>query len=212
MTSPADVLASRRADLLEAVRLEDVEAAKDPEEEPYRSQYAARTTFQSVLGSLPEDGEPRIRAAATALTARLGANFFDTEERPEGEARLLEAMSLCSRAIAATSADAPLFICTLIQALNTLGRLFAAREAYKEGLRWLEEADRLYEKYREEDRAVCAPVSFEGLLGLDEEAPTDAQEWRRFEALHTKTLYFLAQVNCKDFPKGKLQETARECM
>ena len=172
-------------DFVEAQRLTK-ESQLDPEEEPYRSLYAARellSGLQSKLESCPAQETEDYVVLCACLQLHLGLNYLNTEEMSRGE-ELLEASVRCVEVLASKVRTASL----CVEAYNQLGILWGNRGEQQKALEYLLKAKAVYESHI----ALPPPITDSQWLAGKEES--EQQREKEFEGLHTHTLFYLAQV------------------
>ena len=179
-------------DFVEAERLTSEESPRDPPEEPYRSLYAARellTALQSKLQSCPveEGGGGGGGEDATVLSAglqlQLALNYMGTEEPTRG-VELLEACSQGVEGLRSKVKTASL----CVEAYNQLGIAWGNWGEQQKALEYLLKAKAVYESHI----ALPPPITSSQWLAGREESEQERET--AFEALHTHTLFYLAQV------------------
>ncbi|XP_055503286.1 KIF-binding protein [Leucoraja erinacea] len=176
-----------------AVNLSEVESKRDPENEPYRSKYAARELLKEMKAGqrAPADEERGADGLwlqrLGVLELQLGLNHAETEELSAGEehlakcVRLLEAFKLC-----------PETVSVFIQAENQLGILWAGLEEMEKAKTYLEDAEALYNQYTKE--IGTPPWDTHEHFLAEEDRLSEQERQKRFEKVYTHTLYYLAQV------------------
>ncbi|KAM5142445.1 KIF-binding protein [Mantella aurantiaca] len=181
----------------QAITASEVEAKKDPENEPYRSKYRARELLRevrAVLGAEEESGEHRdedghriLAARRAVIEYRLGVNHTDTEEMSAGEEHLMKGTRILERY--RLSHDC---VSTYIQAQNNLGILWADRGEILIAQRYLESAESLYCQYMK--KIGKPPIDSDEHFTPEEQKLTEQERSKRFERVYTHTMYYLAQV------------------
>ncbi|KAL8611151.1 hypothetical protein ACOMHN_064441 [Nucella lapillus] len=185
------------------------EASKnDPEDEPYKSFYEAREILSDIRTKLQEmqnenPSNKDLLLALSSVDLHLGSNFTDTDETSTGEEYLskivktLEDMKMEEGAVS-----------IYLHALNHLGILWCARGRHDKAKEYLDQAENLFHEYKKNvgDAPKRADEFFQKLE--DDESELLRQRARKFEATHTHTLYYKAQVLAK---LGDDQGSAKYC-
>lgn len=187
-------------EIAKAAQLNDIESKNDPDTDPYKSKYKAREIWQDLKNSIDkvatDISDERWSFLLAGLDMRLGINFIETEELSTGEERL----SKCLETLKDHRMDKR--TCTTVQqVLNHLGILWASRRRPENALKYLEDAQTLYNEYKHE--VGNAPHKPEEIFKVSKEGEEDTllkDREERFESTYTHTLYYLAQVY------GKLEE------
>ena len=189
--------------LEEARKLSEVESKDDPEDDPFKSKYKARTILQAfkskIEGFLNDDpSNESLMFLSAAVTYRLAVNFLETEELHYGEDNLKEVINSVEQHRLRKEG------CNILQnAYNQMGILCSSRSNLNEALGFLSNAEELYKEFSHE--VGGGPLSVDEIL----QAPSgdeDSKEHSRtetFEGTYTHTLYYLAQVY------GKLEEAKK---
>ena len=175
-------------DFVEAQRLTKEESSSDPDEEPYRSLYAARdllSSLQEKLEQCPDEvkNSEDFAIVRAYLQLHLGKNFLNAEERSLGEELLEECVQGVER-LGNKVKTASLSI----QAYNQLGVLWGNRGEQQKALEYLLKAKAVYESHI----ALPPPLTDSQLLSGREES--EQKREKEFEGHHTHTLFYLAQV------------------
>ena len=164
------------------------ESDQDPPEEPYRSLYAARelmSALQTKLESCPvdaQDAEDRAVLCAS-LQLHLGLNYLGTEELTRGG----ELLEMCIRGVEGLASKVKTAsVC--LETYNQLGILWGNWGEHQKALEYLLKAKAVYESHI----ALPPPITFSQWLSGREES--EQQREKSFEAQHTHTLFYLAQV------------------
>ncbi|XP_037072888.1 KIF-binding protein-like [Pollicipes pollicipes] len=188
---------SVRDKLERAIHLLEVVSASDPEDEPYKSKYAARELLNDAKFQLERHIEQSdvIGPASHQLAAvlyYLGYIGVETDEPSAGE-ELLEA------SLRAAPALGPCTVISTLSALNQLGLVWSRRGEHNRSQHYLQTAETVYQQYR--DQVTLKPVEMSELFREgrpDDEKTDDSKEGRsgqtKLEELHTLTLYYLAQA------------------
>ncbi|XP_043230360.1 KIF-binding protein-like [Amphibalanus amphitrite] len=194
----AETQASIYEKFQKAMHLLEVESPKDPEEEPYKSKYAARDLLNEIKFQLERHIEQSdvITEAGHQLAAvlfYLGYISVETDEPSAGE-QLLE------EAVRAAPALGPCTVLSTLNALNQLGLVWSRRGEHNRSQHYLQTAETVYQKYKEQVtlKPVDLPDLFRPSRSDGEEKTDDSKEGRsgltKLEELHTLTLYYLAQA------------------
>ncbi|ELU13558.1 hypothetical protein CAPTEDRAFT_229238 [Capitella teleta] len=203
MASTAEFLRENISKFEEADRLFDIESKTDPENEPYKSKYAAREIWHGLRRQIDEilergetdpsapDGPPDLEVLRGVLDVKLAGNYADTEELATGE----EILNKCIGRLEKWKLHP--MICSIVQrAYNELGILWTGRRQPDKAKDFLLQAKQIYWEYKKE--VDCSPHSFKELTEiLNNEQSEDERVQKRlaeFENAYTHTLYFLAQV------------------
>ena len=174
-------------DFVEAERLTQ-ESSQDPPEEPYRSLYAARhllSGLQEKLGRCPveRESEEDTTVLRACLLLSLGLNHLNTEEMSRGE----ELMETCLREVEGLPSKVKTASIS-VEVYNQLGILWGNWGEQQKALEFLLKAKAVYESHI----ALPPPITTSQWLAGREESE-EVRE-KEFEALHTHTLFYLAQV------------------
>lgn len=192
----------------------DTQAIDDPDEEPFRSKYAANALLESLDAQLaplllpPASGaDPAAVAERDALldvralvTQRRGAIAVDTEDWAKGEPLLMEARAQLARAGASPSSCRA----ALLDANNTLGVLWTNRSEPARALTFLRDAETVYDPTRRRADSGDGRRDGDGGGGGSTGTARTAEE----EAGYTQTLFYLAQVLGQ---LGEEEESAAMC-
>lgn len=165
----------------------------DPENEPYKSKYAAGDILKEMqiklVKLLDENITDNDRNIITAMLAVIWLNMgiisVDTEELSAGEEQLTNCVDLLVDGELRSEA-----IIVVLSALNQLGILWAQRDKPETSQKFLEKAERIYKEFKSTERPK--PVLMATLFNQKDEDEADADEI--VERLHTLTLYYLAQI------------------
>ena len=173
-------------DFVEAERLAK-ESSADPPEEPYRSLYAARkllTELQARLERCEERGcEDDLAVLRACLLLHIGLNLLATDELSEGE----EMIEACLREVDGLP-DKIKTASICVEAYNQLGIVWGNWGEQQKALEFLLKAKAVYESHI----ALPPPITDSQWLAGREES--EGEKEKAFEALHTHTLFYLAQV------------------
>lgn len=150
------------------------QSANDPEEEPYKSLYAASELLDEFIKKnehLKETCETDI----AQLICKQGLVLCETDLLKSGEDALLKGLDVLVKF--------PEEHCLAIQeSYNSLGILWCTRGSYDESLAWLSKAESLYEA------TIKTPFRSE----------RSEEDVKQLEAQYTQTLFYLAQVHRHD--------------
>ncbi|KNC53735.1 uncharacterized protein AMSG_09448 [Thecamonas trahens ATCC 50062] len=200
--------ASERVELVKTV--DALEAAEDPVERCFDSKYAARSHLEAALAASGDSAADRVgdgghdgggEAVSDAkgrgaieweayLGYRLGLNYLATEERSEGEQKLLQALENGLTDISPLAA---------LDAHNSLAVLYANRSEVEASEEHLTAAIELYQQMARPPPSVIPGVT-------DDDDGSAAS--RFLEHLHTTSLFVLAQVAAA---AGRVDESAQCC-
>ena len=210
---------------LTAVDLCYIQSQNDPENEPYRSKYAARKIFEELheleldtvdvviskdLQALSihddkfvpieseDDGMGKNQfLIRLVLDYHIGTIFCDTDERSEGETRLQNVLISIEQALPHRLLNS--------LALNTLNQLILLRtsfENYQEAIQLAKHAEEIYDKSSTNDSYRLQDlIQFDSLYN-------EKQRREEFEQIFTHTLFYLAQIYGKQQDKDR---SARYC-
>ena len=160
----------------------------DPDEDPYRSLYAARELLCEIRSQL-EKFPPRVRDTEDYLVVRacvqlhLGLSYTSTEEMGSGEEQFGE----CVRGLEGVASKVKTASISL-QAYNQLGVLWGNRGEQQKALESLLKAKAVYDSHV----ALPPPMTDSQFLCGQEESEYERE--KAFEGMHTHTLFYLAQV------------------
>lgn len=172
------------------------ESKSDPETEPYRSKYVAqkilgemKTIITNTLDVIDENNSMYIKMKAMlgAVLANLGSICIDTEELAAGEEHLTNCVNTLS-----SDPLKPEYIIILLTALNDLGILWSQRDQAKRSHQYLEKAEGLYKRYKEE--CDSNPLTVRKLFNLSDLENIQIDSEADLEKIYTLTLYYLAQI------------------
>lgn len=176
--------------------LTDVEAAKDPETDPFRSMYKARKLLEEILSKVQNEHTNEInqcsRVLEAALSLQLASNCIACEERPSGEKLLQSCIKiLCDDPSISMHKDA---VSIVISAHMEIGIINSNRyQNAEQALSSLNKVESIYHEYKQ--AAGMAPLAVDELLRPTEEVFDDAKRNSKFERIFTHTLFYLAQVH-----------------
>lgn len=135
----------------EARRLCEEETREDPENDPFRSRYAAREIFSKLKAKLESlnqsDDAPseKMKVLTATLDFQLGINFIETEELSTGEEHLLRCLDMLSENRLDRRCCS-----TVLQGLNQLGILWSRRGDPKKALEFLQDGEKVYHMFKKE--------------------------------------------------------------
>ena len=118
---------------------------------------------------------------------------LDTEELSEGQDEITKCIEMLEEYKLHPEAAS-----IYTNALNNLGLLWTGRQKLDAALGHLQQAERLYTRYREE--VGGAPKAYREYFTREEEGEEEKRVHRRmsyFESVYTYTLYYMAQVRHK---------------
>ena len=172
----------------EAQQLTSEESSQDPPEEPYRSLYAARelmSGLQTKLETCPveERNDDDYIVLCASLQLQLALNYLNTEELSKGE-ELLESCIGSVEGVVSKVKTASL----CLEAYNQLGIIWGNWGEQQKALEFLLKAKAVYESH------VALPPPITDTQWLTGREEGEEQREKAFEALHTHTLFYLAQV------------------
>jgi hypothetical protein len=196
----------------------------DPEEEPYRSKYAARDTLQSYVSDLERKsressaetrgkdgaGDEAARTDAEPLSisdkiaickCKLGINFLLTEENTAAEKPLIESADHISSVLSIVR-TIPVetllqLVCTGLEACNYLALLYSGWDTHSKALDRLVLGKGFFDVLKVKIKTIAA-------ASLDKTsekagAPKLTSEQQKLlasaDSLYTHTLFYLAQVH-----------------
>ncbi|KAK9507428.1 hypothetical protein O3M35_007282 [Rhynocoris fuscipes] len=165
--------------------------AKDPDDNPYKSQYEAKELLNEMKNFLEqiEDKENDIRECAklAGVYFLLGTVFMATDENASAEDHLLK----CYKMIEDSSDHADNILCATA-CLNQIGLLYARSLKNEDALSFLHKSAEIYKSFtsKESDEE---PVTFLTMF-TDTSPKTEKYGFVILEKTHTLTLYYLAQV------------------
>lgn len=137
----------------EARRLSEEESRDDPETDPFKSKYSARTMLSELkakLESFQDDDIPseKVKILTGALDYQIGQNYIETEELSTGE----EHIERCIKTLEKHRLDKR--CCSIhLHALNELGILWSKRGDSEKALGFLQDAEKLYHTYTKEEES-----------------------------------------------------------
>ncbi|RWS28743.1 hypothetical protein B4U80_07399 [Leptotrombidium deliense] len=182
-----------------ARQLMDVESAKDPVNEPFKSRYEAAKILEALKEKLNEfedsfsEEEPLNNATLINIVIKidLGINSIETEEFGIGEQLLISALNIIEEKFSENSSII-LYKCI---ALNQLGFLWSTRAEYETAAEHLRKAEESYYCWRRQENRENTTLS---LMDAFTSHPLDScknsNALTDVEKTFTQSLYFLAQV------------------
>ena len=168
----------------------EVEFKNDPEREPYKSKYRAKSILTEikellvdVIDNVEKDGEQYVsyKGMLAVVIYQIGLICIDTEEIPEGEKQLKE----CYDSI--LDHLHPRFILVSVVVRNQLGILWSQRSQPTEAQSWLEGAEKIYNEFKSTGKI---PFYYHDHF---EESVSETGV-KELEMVHTLTKFYLAQV------------------
>ncbi|KAJ1143244.1 hypothetical protein NDU88_009555 [Pleurodeles waltl] len=186
-----------------ALHLSEEESKRDPDTDPFRSKYSARELLNEIKAQIGQQELGREEQASSPdpadspggiLTIRLavielqlGVNHTETEELSAGEEHLVNSLRLLEPYRLRLEC-----VSAYVQAQNNLGILWAGRGEIQVAQTYLESAESLYIQYMKQ--IGRPPLDLHEHFMEEEERLTEQERFKRFERVHTHTLYYLAQV------------------
>lgn len=135
----------------EARSLSEEESREDPETDPFKSKYSARSILSDLkakLASFQDEDIPseKVKILMAALDHQIGQNYIETEELSTGE----EHIERCIKTLDEHRLDKR---CSSIylHTLNELGILWSKRGDSEKALGFLQDAEKLYHTYTKEE-------------------------------------------------------------
>ncbi|XP_076463458.1 KIF-binding protein-like [Babylonia areolata] len=177
------------------------EASKnDPEDQPYKSFYEAREILSDLrirINEIRNGEDPNSKDLLLALACvdlHLGCNYTDTDETSAGEECLLKVLESLEEMKMEDGA-----VSIYLHALNNLGVLWSARSRHDKAKDYLDQAENLFHEYKK--NVGDAPRRADEFFQKREENESESDLLRhrasKFEATHTHTLYYKAQILAK---------------
>lgn len=165
---------------------------QNPEDKPFQSLYAARKLLEQMKIKLEEFSETSGKDTSvlhgvvlSVVLYQLGRNHMDCDETSTGEDFLEKSYKLICKVedkVVATSCH--ILVC------HQLAVMWASRSEHDKALDLLLDAKAIYEAYN----IPLYPLGEHELLsGLQDPLSEDKRK-KKFESLHTHTLYYLAQT------------------
>lgn len=190
-----DTLIELQEKYVKVRKLIEDECKKDPESEPYRSKYKAKSILSEMKSTLTEEMDAldksdskytQYEAMLAVVLLHLGVISLDTEELSTGEELLMKCLDSITDHC---NSD---FILVSLNARNQLGILWSRRSEPKEARTWLEGSEKLYEEYIQKTPPEI-PKNLHEHFERNEEALETPGE-KEIEKVHTLTKFYLAQV------------------
>ena len=163
----------------------ELNAEQNPEDNPFKSLYAARKLLEQIVKKLEGFNEALGSVLLGIVVYELGKNYIDCDETSTGEEYLEKAYKLLSEAEDRVKATT-----CYIRVCHQLAVVWASRSEHEKALTKLLHAKSMYEAY---NLPLCPVGEYELLSGLQEPISEDKRK-KQFESLHTHTLYYLAQT------------------
>lgn len=135
----------------EARQLSEEESREDPETDPFKSKYSARSILSDLkakLATFQDEDIPseKVKILTAALDYQIGQNYIETEELSTGE----EHIERCVKTLDEHRLDKR--CCSIyLHALNELGILWSKRGDSEKALGFLQDAEKLYHIYIKEE-------------------------------------------------------------
>ncbi|ESO90154.1 hypothetical protein LOTGIDRAFT_123781 [Lottia gigantea] len=197
--------------LSKAKILNDEDSKNDPDDDPYKSKYAARELYQIVknkvenlrINDCEDELAVKIRKLSTAISLKLAINYEETEELSTSE----ELLNKCLEDVEKYKMQHDCV--NLYQAvLNQLAILWSHRRSSEKALKYLELAETIFKTFKQEegDSPMMCSEWLE-TIEYDEEKLL-RERAANFENTYTLTLYYCAQVFTQLDEKSK---AARYC-
>jgi len=163
-------------------------AEQSPDNEPYKSLYAARKVLQEISNKLDKrsgiQGEELAILQGTVLF-QLGKNHAECDELSTGEDFLKRALEILGKV-----EDKVKSVTVYILTCHQLAVLQASRSEHEHALKFLLDAKTSHDNYKDKSHPY---EEHELLLGPQNPIAEDKRK-EQFERLHTHTLYYLAQT------------------
>lgn len=166
----------------------ELNVQQNPEEEPFRSLYAARKLLEQIKGRFEEFSETlhkELSVLQGTVLYQLGRNYVDCDETSLGADFLEESYKLLRKV-----EDKVVSTTCCILACHQLAVIWASRSEHEKALNQLLDAKTMYEAYN----TPLYPLDQHELLSGLQDALNEERRKMRFESLHTHTLYYLAQT------------------
>lgn len=166
----------------------ELNVQQNPEEEPFRSLYAARKLLEQIKGRFEEFSETlhkELSVLQGTVLYQLGRNYVDCDETSLGADFLEESYKLLRKV-----EDKVVSTTCCILACHQLAVIWASRSEHEKALNQLLDAKTMYEAYN----TPLYPLDQHELLSGLQDALNEEKRKMRFESLHTHTLYYLAQT------------------
>lgn len=198
---------------LDAKRLADEESLRDPPNEPYKSKYAAKEIFETLLNEIKSlrgqqsvldekdvsDSIDGLLLSEALLHYEIGSINLETEELSKGEENLNHSLNLLRE----NFSEQVLVSISLFQivSLNQLSYLWCERDEKEKACFLLHEAESIYESWSKLENSAYVLVDFSDafaakiVLPIIKETTTSKRNAVvNINKAYTMTCYFLAQV------------------
>lgn len=181
---------------LKIQKLLDEESKRDPENEPYRSKYAAnevlnemKLNLTNLLNSCQSDNpsHDQYESMLGAVLLTLGTIAMETEELTAGEQYLNNCLQMLE-----DKAMSNKNIIIYLNTLNQVGYLWSQRGDSIKSHDYLQKAEKLYTEYKEQSNEI--PIEVSELFGAKTTQQPEKRSDSSLEKQYTLTLYYLAQV------------------
>ena len=186
----AEVLSRLKSDYDAA---EELLAASDPVENPFKSRYEGRDMLLKIVEALAPDLESDLRARAMTvhLLARIGTIDHEVEEWHRCQETLERALALAKED---SKGFKGLVIIPQLVCANQLGTLWCNRGDMEKSKLHLNEALDAFARYKDPTAGHNAAQNINDLLCPEFATPGGPEQERALELLNTHTNYYLAQV------------------
>lgn len=180
-----------------AHKLIEEESRNDPESDPFKSHYNARTILQEAetnLKNILNDFDGSEINAKDEFTYKIilgnvqkdiGKICIFVEEQNAGEKKLQQSLELLED----FKSEPEVIIC-YVDALNQLGILWSTRQNTNESMRFLVKSEELYKQFQDQSEKKEALTIYD-VFGTEVEV---GKGMLSLEKIHTLTLYYLAQL------------------
>ncbi|XP_067950106.1 KIF-binding protein-like [Watersipora subatra] len=140
----------------------------------------------------PHSDVDRVEIFLRYIQGKLGFNYIDCEETSSGEEHLNQALG---NIVTKFSTSSPWTAYIHMYLLNQLGILQATRRQNEKASKFLHNAEATYASYKSNhSEAPSFPTDLlSPFMGTADEN-NEQEKWKLFEAEHTQTLFYLAQV------------------
>ncbi|KAL3266217.1 hypothetical protein HHI36_010399 [Cryptolaemus montrouzieri] len=176
------------------VKLIKEDSKNDPANDPLLSKYAARLILipmKSTIENLLRNQTPfspehkRLSGMLSVVNTFLGTICIETGEFSLGQENLEKSLEVIEEFKEESQ-------CASIRmsAFNQLGILWFQKDAEKAKI-YLDKAVEVYEKHKNN---IDPPESIDTLFETEENVEEVEELWKKFEMIHTATLYYFAQV------------------
>lgn len=163
-------------------------AKENPEDKPYQSLYEARKLLEQIMKNLEQSSgtlSKDVSVVQAIVLYQLGKNHVDCDETSSGVEFLKKSLELFnSIEDKVTTTSCCILVC------HQLAVVWASRSEHEKALSQLLDAKTMYEVYN----TPLYPLGEHELpLGLQDPMSEEKRK-KKFESLHTHTLYYLAQT------------------